>query len=76
MAYRKCDDCPYAEKPVCPIQNVMLEVRNAIADILDHYTLEDFTQSIRKHQQTAKTTRMKRKTNQPARQTRATKRGD
>ena len=46
-AYRKCDDCPYAEKPMCPIQNVMLEVRNAIAGVLDHYTLEDFTGSIK-----------------------------
>ena len=46
MAYRKCDDCPYAERPICPIQNVMLEVRNAIANILDHYTLEDFTRKV------------------------------
>lgn len=41
-AYRKCHDCPYAEKPSCPIQSVMLGVRNVISDILDHYTLRDF----------------------------------
>lgn len=41
-AYQKCEDCPYAEKSVCAIQGIMLEVRNAIAAILDHYTLEDF----------------------------------
>ena len=46
MAYRKCDDCPYAERSHCPIQNVMLEVRNAIANILDHYTLGDFTKKV------------------------------
>jgi len=26
----------------CPIQRIMLEVRNAIASVLDHYSLEDF----------------------------------
>ncbi|WP_447971204.1 RrF2 family transcriptional regulator [Nitrospira sp. M1] len=41
-AYQKCEDCPYAEKSSCAIQSMMLEVRNAIAAILDHYTLEDF----------------------------------
>jgi len=41
-AYRKCSDCAYAEKESCPIQEVMLGVRNAISDILDHYTLRDF----------------------------------
>lgn len=41
-AYQKCSDCPYAEKPNCPIQSAMLSVRNAISDILDHYTLRDF----------------------------------
>jgi Rrf2 family cysteine metabolism transcriptional repressor len=45
IAYQKCDDCPYSVKVVCPIQNVMLEVRNAIAGILDHYTLEDFART-------------------------------
>ena len=44
-AYQKCDDCPYTVKQACPIQNVMLEVRNAIAAILDHYTLEDFARN-------------------------------
>ncbi|MGH7207974.1 MAG: RrF2 family transcriptional regulator [Nitrospiraceae bacterium] len=41
-AYQKCSDCPYSEKKNCPIQNAMLGVRNAIADILDNYKLSDF----------------------------------
>jgi Rrf2 family transcriptional regulator, cysteine metabolism repressor len=41
-AYQKCQDCPHATTTTCPIQGIMLEVRNAIASILDHYTLEDF----------------------------------
>ncbi|HTS22152.1 MAG TPA: Rrf2 family transcriptional regulator [Casimicrobiaceae bacterium] len=42
-AYHKCLDCPYAAKAHCPLQHVMAGVRNAIADILDNYSLEDFT---------------------------------
>lgn len=44
-AYQKCSDCPYAsdaQDDACPIQGVMLNVRNAISNILDHYTLSDF----------------------------------
>ena len=41
-AYQKCSDCPYAKKGSCPIQDVMGGVRNAIAEILDNYTLKDF----------------------------------
>jgi Rrf2 family transcriptional regulator, cysteine metabolism repressor len=41
-AYQKCSDCPYANKLECPVQNVMGSVRNAIAGILDNYTLADF----------------------------------
>jgi Rrf2 family cysteine metabolism transcriptional repressor len=41
-AYQKCQDCPYVEKSYCPLQSVMGDVRNAIADILDNYSLEDF----------------------------------
>ena len=41
-AYHKCMDCPYAAKAHCPLQHVMGGVRNAIADILDNYSLEDF----------------------------------
>lgn len=41
-AYQKCRECPYANKARCPIQNVMGTVRDAIAGILDHYTLADF----------------------------------
>ncbi len=43
-AYQTCQDCPYADAPHCPIQAPMLEVRNAIAGVLDHYTLRDFAQ--------------------------------
>ena len=41
-AYQKCHDCPYARRAHCPLQDAMGEVRNAIADILDHYSLKDF----------------------------------
>lgn len=41
-AYQKCSECPYADKAQCPVQQVMGTVRDAIAGILDHYTLADF----------------------------------
>lgn len=41
-AYQKCKDCPYTDATHCPIQHAMLGVRNAIAEILDNYTLRDF----------------------------------
>jgi len=41
-AYHKCEDCPHAHSTSCPIQSVMLDVRNAISSVLDHYSLEDF----------------------------------
>ena len=41
-AYQKCEDCPHAETTTCPIQGIMLDVRNAIASVLDHYSLKDF----------------------------------
>jgi Rrf2 family cysteine metabolism transcriptional repressor len=41
-AYQKCRDCPYAKKAYCPLQDAMGEVRNAIAGILDNYSLKDF----------------------------------
>jgi Rrf2 family protein len=47
-AYQKCEDCPYADKPECPVQRVMGPVRDAIAGILDNYTLNDFASSHRK----------------------------
>ncbi len=47
-AYQKCSDCPYAMKPRCPLQQVMGQVRHAIAQILDHYTLSDFASGPRK----------------------------
>ncbi len=47
-AYQKCHDCPYARKPYCPLQDAMGEVRTAIAGVLDHYTLTDFTRASKK----------------------------
>ena len=47
-AYQKCRDCPYADKPSCPVQQVMGPVRDAIAHILDNYTLRDFAAGFRK----------------------------
>jgi Rrf2 family transcriptional regulator, cysteine metabolism repressor len=41
-AYQKCNECPYANKTRCPLQQIMSAVRDAIAGILDHYTLADF----------------------------------
>ena len=41
-AYQKCSECPYSNEPRCPVQHVMGTVRDAIAGILDHYTLADF----------------------------------
>jgi Rrf2 family protein len=46
-AYQKCRDCPYADKALCPVQHVMGPVRDAIAGILDNYTLNDFASSHR-----------------------------
>ncbi|MDH4152571.1 MAG: Rrf2 family transcriptional regulator [Nitrospira sp.] len=47
-AYQKCNDCPYANKPRCPVQQAMGTVRDAIAGILDHYSLADFASGHRK----------------------------
>jgi Rrf2 family protein len=47
-AYQKCSDCPYANKAECPVQHVMGTVRDAIAGILDNYTLADFASGHRK----------------------------
>ncbi len=44
-AYQKCRDCPYATKSYCPVQDAMGEVRDAIAHILDHYTLSRLARS-------------------------------
>jgi Rrf2 family protein len=38
-AYQRCDDCPNERK--CAVRLMMLEVRNAIATILDHRTLAE-----------------------------------
>lgn len=47
-AYQKCSDCPYVNKAQCPVQHVMGTVRDAIAGILDNYTLADFASGHRK----------------------------
>ncbi|MBS0151183.1 MAG: Rrf2 family transcriptional regulator [Nitrospira sp.] len=41
-AYQTCNECPYANAPRCPVQEAMGTVRDAIAGILDHYSLADF----------------------------------
>ena len=41
-AYQKCSECPYTDQPRCPVQHVMGTVRDAIAGILDNYSLADF----------------------------------
>lgn len=47
-SFQKCDECPYSAQSRCPLQHVMGTVRDAIAGILDHYTLEDFASGSRK----------------------------
>jgi len=37
--YKKCDDCN--DEKVCVIRKVMVNVRNAISDVLDHQSLAD-----------------------------------
>ena len=37
--YKKCDDCN--DEEVCVIRKLMVNVRNAISDVLDHHTLAD-----------------------------------
>ena len=58
-AYQTCQDCPYADAPQCPIKMPMLEVRNAIAGVLDHYSLQDFAQSTQGAPKTAKKPKIK-----------------
>lgn len=47
-AYQTCHECPYVKKACCPLQDAMGAVRNAIADILDHYSLKDFIAGARR----------------------------
>jgi Rrf2 family protein len=47
-AYQKCRDCPYSETAECPLHDAMGEVRDAIAHILDNYTLSDFASGRRR----------------------------
>lgn len=38
-AYQKCDDCP--DETACEIRKTMLEVRNAIANVLDNKSIRE-----------------------------------
>ncbi len=58
-AYQTCQDCPYADALQCPIKVPMLEVRNAIAGVLDHYSLQDFAQRTQGAPKTAKKPKIK-----------------
>ncbi len=60
-AYQKCVDCPYAKKAHCPLQHVMGGVRNAIADILDNYSLEDFISGMNESRRSPAHRRMARR---------------
>lgn len=42
-AYQKCDDC--VDEVSCTIRKTMLDVRNAISDVLDHRTLAEMAQT-------------------------------
>ena len=46
-AYQKCQDCPYADDLECPIKSVMSDVRIAIVNVLDGYTLREFSQRVK-----------------------------
>lgn len=39
-AYKKCEDCPGEEKE-CKLHQVMVKVRNAMAEVLDNTSLKD-----------------------------------
>ncbi len=41
-AYQKCDDCP--DETACQIRKTMMEVRNAIANVLDGKSIADLAQ--------------------------------
>jgi Rrf2 family protein len=40
-AYQKCDDC--VDEKSCSIRKVMMNVRNAIADVLDRCTIQELS---------------------------------
>lgn len=46
VAYESCSSCP--NEAACGLRPVMLEVRNAIAGILDHTSLQDVVQRAEK----------------------------
>jgi len=46
-AYQKCQNCPYTDELECPIKSVMSDVRMAIVNVLDRYTLLSFSQQVK-----------------------------
>lgn len=42
-SYQKCEDC--IDENSCAIRHAMIEVRNAISDVLDHKTLADMVRA-------------------------------
>lgn len=44
-AYQKCDDC--VDEKTCTIRKAMLEVRNAISNVLDNKTLQQLNEEAR-----------------------------
>ncbi len=49
--YKKCDDC--TDEAICGIRAVMLEVRNAIAGVLDHKSLAEIADKEKEYRQDA-----------------------
>ena len=45
-AYKKCDDCPTTEER-CMLHHVMVDARNAIAEVLDNRTLKHMVEDNR-----------------------------
>jgi DNA-binding IscR family transcriptional regulator len=42
--YRRCDDCPDEER--CAVHMLTVDVRNAIADVMDNTTLSDMLERL------------------------------
>lgn len=45
-AYQKCDDCPNEE--CCMLHHIMVDVRNAMSDVLDNRTIYDMVHKNKK----------------------------
>ena len=53
--FQRCDDC--ADDESCPVRLTMLNVRNAISDVLDHQTLANLRDLPRHHRKQRRVTR-------------------